>query len=40
MPRLKLRTNKLLYQTEIRLAISRQLVLKLRADLQKAKEAT
>ena len=40
MPRLKLRTNKLLYQTEIQLAISRQLVLKLRADLQKAKEAT
>ena len=40
MPRLKLRTNKLLYQIEIQLAILRQLMLELRADLQKAKEAT
>ena len=29
----------MLYQTEIKLATSRQLVLELRADLQKAKEA-
>ena len=32
--------RKLLYQTEKELAISRQLVLELRANLQKAKEAT
>ena len=31
--------HKLLYQTKIELATSRQLVLKLRADLQKAKKA-
>jgi len=32
--------HKLLYQTEIELVTSRQLVLDLRAELQKAKEAT
>ena len=32
--------RKLLYQTEIELAISRQLVMELKAKLQKAKEAT